>query len=404
MDEARDVGVAANEVPEEAVPPQEAVLSPQEKEKVYTVDEAINKMGFGPFQVLITVFAGGLWMADSMEVMILSVLSPAIKCQWSLSRSEEALVTSIVFLGFFCGGFIWGVVFDAAGRKTGLFIVNVSFLIFGILSAIPVSSDDSKIPGFPWLLACRFGVGFAAGGSGQAVTYYTEFLPLKIRGGCMVLLDVWSAFGVIFGSILAVLVLGLGDLSWHWYLGLAACPLALVSILFLFVPESARFYLVKGKNDKAQKVIERIAWYNFTKAPPGRVVLKEDKDEMAVHEEAVLYSQGTVMLPDSSQISSYDIASDSEEEDNALLLDSPDMENEKTVPLIFNVNNFVHSQPVAFLINISKNFLSLFSRSCVQPLQSCCVFGLVWPGCIMDLSCSPPPYCSTTHTVALMVH
>ena len=51
----------------------------------------------------------------------------------------------------------------------GLFIVNVIILVFGVLSAIPVSSDDSaKLPGYPWLLICRCGVGFGAGGTTQA--------------------------------------------------------------------------------------------------------------------------------------------------------------------------------------------------------------------------------------------
>ena len=43
------------------------------------------------------------------------------------------------------------------------------------------------------------------------------------------------------------------------------------------VPESARFYLAKGKDDKAQKVMARIAWFNCTEVPPGRVVSTEEK-------------------------------------------------------------------------------------------------------------------------------
>ena len=29
---------------------------------IFTVEEAIEKMGFGPFQILITVFSGMLWV------------------------------------------------------------------------------------------------------------------------------------------------------------------------------------------------------------------------------------------------------------------------------------------------------------------------------------------------------
>lgn len=138
--------------------------------QTYTVDEAINSMGFGPFQILISTFCGLLWLADAMELMILSVLSPAVKCQWGLSNFEEALISSIVFLGFFIGGPFWGVICDKVGRKNGLFIINMTILAFGVLSALRVSSGDTRLPGYPWLLICRFGVGFGSAGTDQVVT------------------------------------------------------------------------------------------------------------------------------------------------------------------------------------------------------------------------------------------
>ena len=49
----------------------------------------------------------------------------------------------------------------------GLLLVAIIVLVFGILSAIPLSHDDTKYPGYPWLLLCQFGVGFGAGGDGQ---------------------------------------------------------------------------------------------------------------------------------------------------------------------------------------------------------------------------------------------
>ena len=34
-------------------------------------------------------------LADAMELMLLSVLSPEVECEWGLSRSEEAAITSV---------------------------------------------------------------------------------------------------------------------------------------------------------------------------------------------------------------------------------------------------------------------------------------------------------------------
>ena len=47
-------------------------------------------------------------------------------------------------------------------------MIDLVILTFGVLSAVPLSADDSKIPGYPWLLICRFGVGFGAGGTAQS--------------------------------------------------------------------------------------------------------------------------------------------------------------------------------------------------------------------------------------------
>ena len=276
----------------------EQITSSNNPGRIYTVDDAIEEIGFGPFQILITIFCGLLWVADAMELMLLSILSPLVKCQWNLTNFEEAMITSVVFLGQFCGGMFWGWLFDIIGRKKALLIVDIGILIFGVLSALKVSSDDGRLPGYPWLLICRFGVGFCAGGTTQVITYYAEFLPLKRRGGYIVLISAWWTIGTIFGAVLAIGVLGYGDLGWHWYLGLAATPLAIVLAMFPFVPESARFYLVKGKYGKAEKVIEKVAKMNFKETPSGKLVSQEEKEKGLVADTVVRYSDGVVSIPD----------------------------------------------------------------------------------------------------------
>jgi MFS family permease len=210
----------------------ESSSEPARKGNTITIEEAMEKMGFGPFQILITVFSGLLWLADAMELMLLSVLAPVVQCQWGLSHSEAAAITSVVFVGFLLGGLIWGVISDIIGRKSTLLIVNIWILVFGVLSAIKVAADDpsGKTFGYPWLLSCRFGVGFGAGGTAQAVTYYAEFLPLKSRGICLVLIEFWWAVGSMFGALLALGVMN--SLGWHWYLGIATIPLFLVLFIF----------------------------------------------------------------------------------------------------------------------------------------------------------------------------
>ena len=259
---------------------------PDEEDAVYTVEEAITKIGCGYFQVLITLFYGCLLFADAVEFMLLAILSSIVKCQWNLSNSEEALVTSIVFIGYLVGSQFWGLLVHLLGRRTGLFLVNTVILTFGILSALKVSTDDGRLPGYPWLLICRFGVGFGIGGASQALTYFTEFLPPKGRGVILALIHLSWSLGSVFGALLALAILGESDLGWHWYLGLASTPLAPSLFFFLLMPESARFYLIRGKREKAQKVIAKVAWFNCKEVPKGRVVSHEEKMALARDAEA----------------------------------------------------------------------------------------------------------------------
>ena len=247
-------------------------LSPPRQPLEYTVDDALERLGFGAFQVTLTLFCGFIWFANAMELMLMSTLSFIIQCQWNLSSSEEAVMTSLLFVGCLIGSLFWGIFGDAFGRKMAIIGMEVLTTIFGVLSAVQLTSADRKIPGYPWLLLCRLGVGFASSCIPQVVTYYIEFLPQKSRAMCSVFVSGWWSIGTIASAGLAAIIMGETTLGWHWYLGLSAAPTVLVLVLLPFFPETPRFYVVKEKYETARKVLARIAWLNCKFLPEGRVV------------------------------------------------------------------------------------------------------------------------------------
>lgn len=52
-----------------------------------------------------------------MEMTILSVLGPALHCDWGITRYQQALTTTIVFLGMMLSSTFWGQLSDRCGRK-----------------------------------------------------------------------------------------------------------------------------------------------------------------------------------------------------------------------------------------------------------------------------------------------
>ena len=47
----------------------------------------------------LTIFTGLAFLSDAMEMMILSILAPALHCHWQISQVQQASLTTVVFLG-----------------------------------------------------------------------------------------------------------------------------------------------------------------------------------------------------------------------------------------------------------------------------------------------------------------
>ena len=95
------------------------------------MDQAVTAIGFGRFQVRLSLITGLCWMADSMEMMILSILSPAVQCSWRVSEWRQAFITTVVFLGMMLSSPFWGKFSDKYGRKTvrlGAMVVSMAWI------------------------------------------------------------------------------------------------------------------------------------------------------------------------------------------------------------------------------------------------------------------------------------
>ncbi|KHJ83750.1 hypothetical protein OESDEN_16548 [Oesophagostomum dentatum] len=100
------------------------------------------------------------WMADAMEMMLLSLLSPALACEWNVAPVQQALVTTCVFSGMMLSSTFWGKVCDRFGRRLGLV---ASTLVASLMGAVSAFS-----PHFYVFLFFRGLTGFGIGGVPQS--------------------------------------------------------------------------------------------------------------------------------------------------------------------------------------------------------------------------------------------
>ena len=223
----------------------------------YTIDQAVEFIGFGRAQIYLSFMAGIIWMADAMELTILSIVSPEVRCMWDLTSYQEAFITTVVFVGMGISSSWWGNLCDRFGRKVGLLLCAAWTTYFGFISALS--------PNYFWLIILRGMTGFGIGGAPQSVTLYSEFLPTKTRGRCIMAIEIFWAIGTVFEVFLALIIMP--TLGFRWLLAISAIPLVAVVLAFNVMPESPRFNQARGRTDLAQQTLEYVARVNGKRLP-----------------------------------------------------------------------------------------------------------------------------------------
>lgn len=80
------------------------------------------------------------------------------------------------------------------------------------------------------------------------------------------------ALGACFEVALALAVAP--TLGWRWLLGLSALPLFAFAAITPWLPESARYHVTSGQNEKALATLEQIAKDNNRPMLLGRLVVE----------------------------------------------------------------------------------------------------------------------------------
>uniref|UniRef100_A0A2P2MQS8 Organic cation/carnitine transporter 7-like n=1 Tax=Rhizophora mucronata TaxID=61149 RepID=A0A2P2MQS8_RHIMU len=238
------------------------------KGQSYTVDEALLAIGFGKFQYMVMFYAGMGWVAEAMEMMILSFVGPAVKTEWNLTSRQESLITTVVFAGMMVGAFSWGQVSDRFGRRRGYLVATLATSAAGLLSAFA--------PNYVSLLIARCFVGLGIGGCPVLFSYFLEFVPAPNRGTWMMVFSAFWTFGTIFEAGLAWIVMP--RLGWRWLLGLSAVPSFILLVFYIATPESPRYLCLKGKKNDALRFMQKIAKINGKELPPGVLVADHELD------------------------------------------------------------------------------------------------------------------------------
>ena len=231
----------------------------------------------------------------------------------------HGFTSSSALIGCIIGSALSGWLASSLGRKRSLVVAGVLFFVSALGSMYPecLFFEDGK-PTFSLLMA--FNVYRIIGGIGVGLAsaicpmYIGEVSPSRIRG----MLVSWNQFAIIFGQLVVYfvnfLILGehtnpiiesIGEgihqvmpgsdpwsitTGWRYMFGSEAVPAGLFTVLICFVPETPRYLVSIGEDDRALGILSRI-----NGADEARLILSDIKATITAKTEK-LFSYGYLCI------------------------------------------------------------------------------------------------------------
>ncbi len=198
---------------------------------------------------LVAAIAALSGLLFGFDTGVISGALPFIKKQFTLTPEGEGLVVSGVLFGATFSSLISGRLTDKFGRKKVLFTTALLFAAGSVLAAYAPSVD--------MLVVGRIILGLAIGvASFAAPLYIAEMSPPAVRGTLVAMNQMAIVTGILLSYLVDYFFSASGD--WHSMILLGTLPAVLLGLGMLTLPESPRWLVVSGQEEKANSVLQKV--------------------------------------------------------------------------------------------------------------------------------------------------
>lgn len=225
-------------------------------------ETAIAATGYGRFNYLLLLVAMPCCMTTVFETTTMSYVLPSAECDLNLSLADKGMLNAITYTGMITSAFLWGFLSDTYGRKR---LLVVGFLLDSTFNVLCALSQNMVA-----IMVFKFMGGFViCGPFAVLMAYLSEFHSLQHRSRVMIVLGVfYSAANMLLPALAWLIIpqpwnLTLGDgvlelHSWQIFLAVSCLPGVLSGISVMFLPESPKFLMSKGQNERALAIFRRL--------------------------------------------------------------------------------------------------------------------------------------------------
>lgn len=231
-----------------------------------------QKTGSLFYVVLSSVFAGIAGMLFGYDTGVISGALIFLQKDFHLNPEHQGMIVSSLLFGAAIGALGIGKFADKLGRRRLLFITAVLFIVGSVGLYYADSLTD--------LYVYRFVLGISIGvASFAAPSYISEISPAHLRGRLVSLFQLSIVIGIL-GTYLVNYILAEAENPWRLMFLLGMYPAIVLLIGLFFLPDSPRWLLLKGKEERAIRALKRLRGSGYeTELNEIRTVLSQEKDK-----------------------------------------------------------------------------------------------------------------------------
>ncbi|ATV17634.1 MFS transporter [Pseudomonas syringae] len=216
------------------------------------VQAFINAQPLSGYQWRIVALCFLIVFLDGLDTAAMGFIAPALSQEWGIDRASLGPVMSAALIGMVFGALGSGPLADRFGRKVVLVVAVFLFGIFSLASAYSSNIDQ--------LLVLRLLTGLGLGAAmPNATTLLSEYTPERLKSLLVTSMFCGFNLGMACGGFVSAKLIP--SMGWHSLLMLGGIlPLVLAVVLMVWLPESARFLVVRNRGaEQIRKVLAPIA-------------------------------------------------------------------------------------------------------------------------------------------------
>lgn len=220
--------------------------------KSLDVQSFINQQPLSRYQWRVVLLCFLIVFLDGLDTAAMGFIAPALSQEWGIDRASLGPVMSAALIGMVFGALGSGPLADRFGRKGVLVGAVLVFGGFSLASAYATNVDQ--------LLVLRFLTGLGLGaGMPNATTLLSEYTPERLKSLLVTSMFCGFNLGMAGGGFISAKMIP--AYGWHSLLVIGGVlPLLLALVLMVWLPESARFLVVRNRGtDKIRKTLSPIA-------------------------------------------------------------------------------------------------------------------------------------------------